>query len=975
MNCRRVDERLSHHLEGLLSPREARAVDAHLDGCPACRRRQEQLRALGPDLRALTALRTPPDLFHRAVERWSEQASRRETAHQALRIPPSGSRHAGGTGVVRRASIALAGIGLAVAAGVAAFLLRPVNAPKPGGTHVAAVPMPDPGHPDQRSAALFASPRSGSRRPSSASSSGVKDSTRKRLQPGRSTPLRLAGNPGGTTVSPATGRDLSQHCRPRPASIAQDDLALLNARLSQAGAARALLPPEAWQAIVERARPGTAVGDDFVQVPLPRLASTSARQIAQAVEQYQRETAVVDPRLAREVTVQQKATALSELCERLRAGTGIQLGAGPSVADEKVTLFCRKLPLRDVMRQLSRPFGYTWLRSGKAGEYRYELVQDLRSQLLEEELRNRGRNAALLALDREIERYRTYLGLSPDEALSRARTAAPVDKQLLENLAGFESGAIRMYYRLSPAQLAALRAGQKLTFSQEPKPGEQPLPSDVARAVLQSLRDWRVTHEENGFSLETDPKNASDGLPPATVPEARATVILWLDHSELGQFTLAGGSGLLLPDHGGMAITRGGLAVGTSPTVRDPKNAAAHAHLAGDPVLRARVTVLPQLSCTGVNLSPSPSPKRGGGTEAGVNPSPSPSPKRGGEQTNRTRDFPLSASGRGPGGGVNDTVDHLALKVTTADVLEALHRATGLPIVADYYTRLYPPGVASVRNIPLFDALNRLADAMQMRWDRASEGGWLQFRSASYYDDRVKEVPNRLLARWAASRRQHGALTLEDLAEIAQLSDAQLDSATMMEGARECFGLAEWDLAHYEMQRPHLRYLASFTPAQRQGMQSPAGVPFARMSLAQQQQFMALGLGSQDERVPSLAELREARLRVEYTQPGGFELSPLRTSGRASLPRAALLDRDGNAPPSVRERTREAALLAARRLDPQVDATQIVPTELGLSMLYTWGDARSGYTTFVVRATPDETGTWTLHSPRDRAGEPGHDLP
>src|SRR5206468_11775756 len=49
--------------------------------------------------------------------------------------------------------------------------------------------------------------------------------------------------------------------------------------------------------------------------------------------------------------------ALSDLCDRLRADTGIQLVAGKSVADEKVTVFCEKQPLREMMRQLSRPFG------------------------------------------------------------------------------------------------------------------------------------------------------------------------------------------------------------------------------------------------------------------------------------------------------------------------------------------------------------------------------------------------------------------------------------------------------------------------------------------------------------------------------------------------------------------------------------------------------------------------------------------
>src|SRR5207247_3616288 len=131
-----------------------------------------------------------------------------------------------------------------------------------------------------------------------------------------------------------------------------------------------------------------------------------------------------------------KGTALSDLCDHLRADTGVRLAAGPSVADEKVTLFCEKLPLREVMRQLSRPFGYTWLRSGTPGQYHYELAQDLRSQLMEEELRNRDRNAALLALGKELERYRPYLDLTPDQIVERAKTAGPEEKKLLENIGG-----------------------------------------------------------------------------------------------------------------------------------------------------------------------------------------------------------------------------------------------------------------------------------------------------------------------------------------------------------------------------------------------------------------------------------------------------------------------------------------------------------------------------------------------------------
>ena len=56
--------------------------------------------------------------------------------------------------------------------------------------------------------------------------------------------------------------------------------------------------------------------DDFVQIPFPRLAAASGRQVVAATEGYKREAAIVDARLVREVTLALKATALSDLCDR-----------------------------------------------------------------------------------------------------------------------------------------------------------------------------------------------------------------------------------------------------------------------------------------------------------------------------------------------------------------------------------------------------------------------------------------------------------------------------------------------------------------------------------------------------------------------------------------------------------------------------------------------------------------------------------
>src|SRR2546425_12827715 len=132
--------------------------------------------------------------------------------------------------------------------------------------------------------------------------------------------------------------------------------------------------------------------------------------------------------------------------------------------------------MREGMRQLSRPFGYTWLRSGKPGEYRYELVQELRSQLLEEELRNRDRHAALLALEQELEKYRPYLHLTPAEMLARSKSAPPAEGKLLETLSGLAYGPIQMSFRLSPQEMAAMRAGQWLSFRADPRSDDLPLP-------------------------------------------------------------------------------------------------------------------------------------------------------------------------------------------------------------------------------------------------------------------------------------------------------------------------------------------------------------------------------------------------------------------------------------------------------------------------------------------------------------------
>jgi hypothetical protein len=311
------------------------------------------------------------------------------------------------------------------------------------------------------------------------------------------------------------------------------------------------------------------------------------------------------------------------------------------------------------------------------------------------------------------------------------------------------------------------------------------------------------------------------------------------------------------------------------------------------------------------------------------------------------------------------------MHVTSADVLQALHRAAGLPIISDFYTHLYSPGDLAVHDQTLFDALTLVADSMHLRWTRDGDTGgestrsagnrsWLQFRSASYYDDRLKEVPNRLLSRWAAARRQRGTLSLDDLCEIVQLPDAPLDAAGPADGARAYSGLAEWDLARNHHLRPHLRFLAELASAQRQEAASPAGLAFSRMSLPQQQRYIALGLRFDEQPLQSLEELAGAMMRVVYTQPGGFEwLPPGPNWHQWVVPVMPGAEGTRAVMTPVVARTREAALAAARQLDlhlleailpearrlnPAVQTASHVPeageiksTELDLTIVYVPG--------------------------------------
>lgn len=779
MNCREIEKRLFQNSDDLPA-----AVTEHLAHCAACHRYQQGLLQMRSGARALFEEAPIGHPLSHALAQWHDENVQGQLLPQkqpALAKLP------------RRAAVAGAGLVLLLSLGIA--ILHKANR------------------------ALLSSYQQ------AASSQDVRPKA----------PAVVGGTPGTAdrTLQPLPPR-FSPRKRERivdvmargntaiPQAIlasSVSDLAYLNTdpAVSQPGWSQ--LGPSAVEAVLARIDRTMRQGDDFVRVPFPRVAGADAASLKAAATAYRQAKEVVDARLAHNVSLSVKGLAFSDLCKKLQDLTGVEIRAGRSVADDKATIFCKEQPLRDLMRQINRVFGFTWAREGEPGAYRYELVQDLRSQLLEEELRNRDRAEALLDIDHQMEGYRKNLGLSPEEAAEKQETASELEKNLLWAHSQSGSGPIQLFLGLSPDELNSLRNGQSLKFSADPGPGERPMPAGVGDGLMHFPESFRI-HVTDQSTQFGPAKQGAAGQSLSAFPGAKPIAHLSLQESEPGKFDLIGGAGVKLPgrtEKGLIDVAESNLriATGLSPSVRNPRNEVANAALKArferDPALRLAYALQPAATC-------------------------------------ELFAAPYEQGAPGP-------------RVTSADVLETLYRATGQSIVADYYTRVYVPADVSVASAPLFNVLCKSADAMRLRWKW--ENNWLQFRSTNFFNERRMEVPNRLLERWAASRRRHGALGVDDLAEIAQLNDIQMRSNGMSNGARAVYGLKEWHLVRNQL-RSQWQFLAGLSAAQRAAALTEAGLPYAQMNPAQQRQFCETRWGGG---IIPAENVAEAAFRLRYTPP------------------------------------------------------------------------------------------------------------
>jgi hypothetical protein len=599
------------------------------------------------------------------------------------------------------------------------------------------------------------------------------------------------------------------------------------------------------------------VKEDFVRVPFPQIAGMDTRAIEAARRVYKQEAQIVDARLFRKVALHEKGTSLQDLCAKLEKQTGVKVSASRGIRDEKASVFVNQLPARDVMRAVARLFNGYWQRTGEEGAYEYALKQDFKSQIAEENLRNKDMDAALLALD---------------EAIAVGPRNTP---------------AVQAYLQLTPAERSALRAGKEIRFSTgEALPGG--FPAGWAKSLLESF--GTIGLPDGNFT-------------PAETPGFEAAVTLSLVHSELGQLSLECQSSVHGPGLPGIASMKT-LGTGRSPSSEKPDNRAANKGLEADPAFGGEVS-----------LAPKPCGKPDFKTAFGV-------------------DFDKRIH---IGDDLQNSVAPPTPHVNSADVWEAVHEKTGLPIIADYYTHLYPTDDFTVNKRPLFDALCRVADALGVHWKK--DGDFLLCRSTSFFWDKIKEVPNRLLDRWQKDREANGGLPLDDLLEMTTLTDQQLDSLFVGQGVKHCRNIMEWNILSnpeysgmrrkYDTVRPMARFLATLPNALRTQLLGKEGVLVSTLNPAIQEALSKI--------IPpygKTATYEGMRFRVEYVPAGRYYWQVVVNSNEEMLKWLSN-------PPIVTGKTQEEAMTAARQVYGDVSPDDIRRSYGQLAMSFLFADGSS----------------------------------
>jgi hypothetical protein len=566
---------------------------------------------------------------------------------------------------------------------------------------------------------------------------------------------------------------------------------------------------------------------------------------------------------------------LGELVRKVAADTGVTLTAASAVADEPVAVVVKQMPARELLEQLADLLDYRWARRGKPGAERYEIGQDLDGKQREAALREAQRREVERRFQEEVRRYAEMAALSqeqiqalldagqrrqqeleklnPEEQLAAYRS--PQERQQMQRFGAAQQlstplarALAGLVGSLSPQQWSALRSEGEITLSTDPQKGELPLPAETGRLVRTA-----------------QPRMLTPGMPGVFPPEAEAA--MRQNEQEMQQRWAAADSYRVILRLDADALeTSGRLTLSVdAEAVRSAEPHSAFWYSGGDTSLHLTSGPEPFFPAAEENT-----PER----QAILEKDP---------VTGAKMSFKLTAK---PGPVASLIPAALSPAASPSwrlrDLLPDLARSYDISIIADAYAST-PSGFVLSRSLPtepirLCTLLDRLT-GLSFRWERvpekgpgggtaarsggqehsdargrgeAGDGRLIRLRSRTWFLDRPREVPLRLVRRWKTLFEKYGALPLEEYARMAAtLTDAQFENLPIVYSDA---GLPAGPFGLFGLQRCRLplRLYAGLPAAEQQALSRGEPLVVTQMTPAQRELFLAALREDSRHRLPPL---------------------------------------------------------------------------------------------------------------------------
>lgn len=507
-------------------------------------------------------------------------------------------------------------------------------------------------------------------------------------------------------------------------------------------------------------------------------------------QQLAQETSTdIDIRLAQKVTYEVKRGTVTAILADLTKLTGVEFKAGYNnqdwqVRDRRMNIFAKDLPLADLMSSMARVMKFKWSRGGKDNAWTYRLYMDRRTLLDAEaqHAREEERENALIAEKRQA----ALDSFANADNLSQAELAKlKEDNPFLYVLASSGmAGSMGDMFKEAPVLTEAITTGEPIILSA----------SDMSASGQASLTSFI----KNTFNLIKDitgkdvPLSTDIG---SLVGESYVEI-----NRQTGDPDSDMARSLMLAD---INIKMGKDSNINFPLF-DPESAVGRT--LGEVLLKAKEGTIP---LDKINEEANKDLEQALVSDIQKN-------DFGEAQVDHPDDPTLQVK-------VKMTVESKML----ADIEAAFAKTTQFGVISDSFGKTEAPFNLPKDDTEIKALLDKITTTCRYNWDKRKNV--IEFRDRDWFNNRAAQIPDAILEKWRETLKITGTLEIDDLAEIARLSQQQFNLNISKDDVLSRANLEK--VIYYN--RDLLRVYAGLTNTQRFALFSVSGLNTNELSADQ----------------------------------------------------------------------------------------------------------------------------------------------